>query len=265
MGDIKVIIPIINGQGAAKELQAAYNSVERCAENYKDGKVSVIIVGPKDELYPLHKAEKPNGSVAVEYVYNTGPTDFCSQVNLGVEAAGTEFFSILEFDDYYMPKWFRMFAEYEECNKDVSMFLPINVAKNEETGEMSFVNDIVWASSFSDEIGYIDHACLENCSMFNLTGGVFRTSEWLKLKPSMKVSFNYEYLLRATNKGQKVFVVPKEGYHHTFFRPESLSSEYKAGMSEKETEEWFRLAQKECMFDEDRGKTPITEKTDGLK
>lgn len=262
MGDITVIIPIIEGQGSAKELKAAYESVEKCAENYKNGSVSVMVVGPTDELA---KATQFNGSVTARYVCNTGPTDFCSQVNLGAENVDTEFFSILEFDDYYMPKWFRMFGEYEEYNKDVSVFLPINVARNEDTGEMSFVNDIVWASSFSDEIGYIDHGCLENCSVFNLTGGVFRTSDWLKLKPSIKAAFNYEYLLRATKRKQKVFVVPKEGYHHAFFRKDSLSARYLSELSEKDTGEWFRLAQRECAFDEDRCKTPITEKPCELK
>lgn len=264
MKDITVIMPILlDAYSHPKDqmLNKAVDSVRAAADNYKGGKVKLLVVSPYDETVD----DTCFQCVEYKHIYNKGNTDYCSQVNLGVENVDTEFFSILEFDDYYMPKWFAMFDEYEECNKDTSVFLPINVSKNDDTGELSFVNDIVWASSFSDEIGYIDHGCLENCSVFNLTGGVFRTSDWLKLKPSIKAAFNYEYLLRATKMKQKVFVVPKEGYHHTFFRKDSLSHRYLCELTEKDTEEWFRLAQRECAFDEDRCKTPITEKPCELK
>ena len=102
--------------------------------------------------------------------------------------------------------------------------------------------------------------------MFNLTGGIFKTSDWSWFKPSMKVSFNYEYLLRVTKKKQKVFVVPKEGYHHSIFRPGSLSQEYLDTITEDETIEWYKLAKRECLFDEDRHKTiKVNNKIDELK
>ena len=73
----------------------------------------------------------------------------------------TEFFSILEFDDWYSPKWFNMFDEYYNTNEDVSAFLPINVVHNQKESTSELVNEIVWASSFSSEMGVIDFECLD--------------------------------------------------------------------------------------------------------
>ena len=267
MRDITVIIPIliehITDSENLKNLKRAVDSVDKAARLYKEGKVSIMVVRPEDK-----SVDDPSFGTDLEttFVTNHGATDFCSQVNCGAKAVGSEYFSILEFDDYYMDKWFKMFDDYYVTNEDVSVFLPINVVHNIDTGDHEFVNDIVWASSFSDQIGYIDFGCLENCSMFNLTGGIFKTSDWLGFKPSLKVSFNYEYLLRATNKKQKVFVVPKEGYHHCIFRQGSLSQEYVDGITEEETVEWFKLAKRECLFDNDRNKTvTVNNKIEKLK
>lgn len=265
MRDITVIIPvllehIVDSENVGR-LKNAVESVDRAAARYKGGKVGILIVRPESDDDDIEFGLK----TPVRYVHNDGDTDFCTQVNLGVGNTDTEYFSILEFDDYYMDKWFAMFDEYHLSHEDVSVFLPVNVLHNIETDESEFVNEIVWAASFSDEIGFIDFECLENCSLFNLTGGVFRTEDWLGLKPSLKVSFNYEYLLRATHKKQKVFVVPKEGYHHEIFREGSLSREYIDTISDKDTELWFKLAKRECMFDEDRNKGIIKEKVEDLK
>lgn len=265
MRDITVIIPALpeHWQKNYDLFEKAVDSVGKAAKLYKGGSVRIMFVRPKDDSID---GPKINTDLKVDYVYNYGETDFCSQVNCGVKSLGTEYFSILEFDDYYMEKWFKMFDDYYVTNEDVSVFLPINVVQNMDTLDHEFVNDIVWASSFSDEIGFIDFNCLENCSLFNLTGGIFKTSDWLEFKPSIKVSFNYEYLLRATNKKQKVFVVPKEGYHHCIFRPGSLSQEYVDTITENETVEWFKLAKRECVFDEDRNKTiTVNNKIEELK
>ena len=257
MKDITVIIPILlehYNVPYSEMLEKAIESVKETAKNYTGGKVKVLIVRPYDQATDdMHFS-----NIECKYIYNKGNTDYCSQINLGVENVDTEFFSILEFDDTYSPKWFKMFDEYYNTNEDVSIFLPINVVYNRNTDTREFVNDIVWASSFADEIGYIDFNCLEYCASFNLTGGIFKTSDWLGYKPSIKSAFNYEYLLRATNKKQKVYVVPKEGYHHELFRPDSLIDFYVNNISEEDTAKWFELAKQECVFDNDRERDILT-------
>jgi hypothetical protein len=263
MKDITVIIPVLNAQLTSNDLVHAVNSVKECQKYYNDGELKILIV--------VEKAE--NGfdytvfdDIKYKYIVNdTGKYDYCSQINFGVKHVDTEFFSILEYDDYYTKKWFKMFNDYYDTNADVSVFLPINIIHNSKTNEREFVNDIIWSNGFANEIGYIDFECLQASGSFNLTGGIFKTSDWLGYKPSIKVAFNYEYLLRSTHKKQKIFVVPKEGYHHEIFRENSLSDQYMNTVTDDENMKWFEVAKREYAFDEDRNKGIINIKDDENK
>lgn len=263
MKDITIIIPVLNAQLVSNDIVRVVNNVKECQKYYNDGELKVLIVADK--------IEKPFDDVGfddIKYKYiinDSGKYDYCSQINFGVKSVDTEFFSILEYDDYYTKKWFNMFNTYYATNENVSVFLPINVIHNANTNEYEFVNDIVWSNSFANELGFIDFDCLQASASFNLTGGIFKTSDWLGYKPSILAAFNYEYLLRATNKGQKIFVVPKEGYHHEIFRENSLSDYYYNNISEDDNVKWFELAKREYAFDEDRNKGIINIKEDELQ
>ncbi len=264
--DITVIIPILSEQLLSTELETAVKSVEACREHYKDGDIKIITVLPKecDYDYPSYLVDNTNNTRIV--VNDSKKTDYCSQVNFGVKHVDTEYFSILEFDDTYAPKWFKMFSEYYNTHEDVSVFLPINVVSNIKDNLHGFVNEIAWSSSFSSNIGEIDFDCLQDCASFNLTGGIFKTKDWCEYKPSIKVSFNYEYLLRITSKKQKVYVIPKEGYHHVLYKDGSLTEKYKQEISDQDVEKWFELAKMEYIYDNDRNKTiEILDKKETLK
>ena len=254
MKDITVIIPLLENQLDSDELINAVKSVDQCQEHY-EGKLSILYVVPKQKetkYYTVFNTDNPIGQMYIEN--DTGKYDYCSQINFGVKHVDTEYFSILEYDDYYTKKWFKMFNDYYTTNENVSVFLPINVLHNAKTNEREFVNDIIWSSGFANEIGYIDFDCLQATASFNLTGGIFKTSDWLGYKPSISIAFNYEYLLRATKKEQKVFVIPKEGYHHEIFKEGSLSEYYLNNVSDNDNAKWFELAKKEYAFDKDRNK-----------
>jgi hypothetical protein len=186
-------------------------------------------------------------------------SDFCSLVNEGVNACGSEWFSILEFDDTYTDIWFKNVEKYIEYKPEVSVFLPleelVDYSKNQVIG---YGNEAPWASSFSNEIGYIDNDCLQQYFDFYLTGSIFNVEDWKNyggLKPSIKISFWYEFLLRMTNKGKKVFVIPKLGYKHYVDRENSLYDIYRKTIDEKESNFYFELAKQESLFKEDRNKT----------
>lgn len=263
MRDITVIIPVLSSQLSSIELSTAVMSVAECQKYYTDGKLKVMIVRPVDNTVEDTSFSANFGEVS--YVYNEGATDYCSQINFGVKHVDTEYFSILEYDDYYTKKWFKMFNDYYTTNEDVSVFLPINIIHNAKTNEREFVNDIIWSSGFANELGVIDFDSLQQSGSFNLTGGIFKTSDWLGYKPSINVAFNYEYLLRATNKKQKIFVVPKEGYHHEIFKDGSLSSYYLETITDNDNMKWFELAKREYAFDEDRNKGIINIEEDEMK
>lgn len=245
MKDITVIIPLLENQLDSDELINAVKSVDQCQEYY-EGKLSILYVVPKQKetkYYTMFNTDNPIGQMYIEN--NTGKYDYCSQINFGVKHVDTEYFSILEYDDYYMKKWFNMFKNYYDTNEDVSVFLPINVLHNAKTNEREFVNDIIWSNGFANQIGYIDFECLQATASFNLTGGIFKTKDWLEYNPSISIAFNYDYLLRATSKKQKVFVIPKEGYHHELFNKGSLSEYYMNNITNDENIKLFEQTKKE--------------------
>lgn len=189
-------------------------------------------------------------------------TTFADLVNNGVSAFNNnpdvKWFSILEFDDTYTPIWLDNVKKYIEFMPDTSVFMFLEDITDFTNGKyIGFGNEAAWASAFSNEIGYIDLDCLQNYFDFYLTGSVFNKADWDEvggLKPSIKITFWYEWLLRATYKNKKVFVIPKVGYNHSLGREGSLVETYKKTIGKEETQWWFDLAKREYFYKEDRKK-----------
>lgn len=258
MKDVTVIIPVHKFNEEIKDLlNTAFESIKNNQETYTFGKLIPMVVAPAEILEEI--GENFGEQVNYHSCVNTGDTDFCSQINTAVKKVTTEYFSILEFDDMYADNWFKMAHDYFYTNESVSLFMPINIITDIEHKHFQYVNEIAWSSSFSQEIGYLDFDCLQDYTSFNLTGGIFNTNDFVTIggfKPSIKVAFNYELLLRMTKKELKVFVVPKEGYMHVIGREDSLTDEYNKTLTEKDILKWFSLAKTEYMYTEDR-KTSI--------
>ncbi len=258
MTDITIIVPIHTYNENVKTLLTkAIESVNKNKETYDGGTLLPLIVGPNNVIQSINV---DFGNEKMEYCVNdTEHTDFCSQINKAVEKVTTDYFSILEFDDTYTDNWFKLANEYFYTNENVSLFLPINTLSFEGKPALTqFVNEIAWTSSFSNEIGYLDFDCLNDYSGFNLTGGIFNTKDFIQVggfKPSIKVAFNYELLLRLAKKELKIFVVPKEGYNHNIGRTDSLTDIYNKSLSADDINKWFVLAKTECAFTKDRGTT----------
>lgn len=267
MNDITIIIPVHKYDDNIKAMLGnAFESVKKNQENYTFGKLIPTIVAPGDVLEQVCEALEEEFYHACRNT--SGNTDFCSQVNFAAERVTTEYFSILEFDDTYTDKWFKMAHDYYYTNESVSLFLPLNILTDVNQQQFQYVNEIAWTSSFSNEIGYLDYDCLQDYSSFNLTGGIFNTEDFKKIggfKPSLKIAFNYELLLRLTKKELKVFVVPKEGYIHVIGREDSLTDEYNKTFGIEEIKKWFDLAKIECAFTEDRKTTISKIKEEELK
>ena len=250
MKDITIIIPVVNlGKEKNQDLlKRAINSVDDS---------HILIVGPEEDI-KIVESFKTDKMIRV-LVNKSQNHSYPFQVNLGVKDIKTSYFSVLEYDDVYTNVWFKNVENYiKNDSEEIFAFLPLTEVIDVMSGPIGFVNEAVWASSFSEEIGYYDLQSLEDYSYFNTSGGVFRTNDFINLgmlKSSMKLTFWYEFLLRALYKGKKVFVIPKLGYQHFVGREDSLSSEYANNMSEEEFNWWLDLAKKEYFFPHDRNKT----------
>lgn len=260
--DITVILPIITLSENEKDLFAT--AIESISTQKTLPKKTVIVVpkdsGLKEELEGYDYPESIKGDVLV--VENSNETDFCSQINFGVENIETEWFSILETDDVYSKIWFDNFNKYKEHYSDVDVFLPIVLDVDGNNQFIHFTNEPVWARDFSDKLGFLDNDTLMNFPNFQLSGSVVRTKAFNvvgKLKPNIKMFFNYEFLLRASYYDKKIMTVPKIGYKKVNMRENSLFWKYKNDESEKmdtiEQKFWYNTSKKECFHKVNRGIT----------
>jgi len=248
MKNITVILPLHKLDDDYKVmLDNALTSVEQFHDDVK-----LSIVCPSNLKKEL---ENISEKLEIEIIVNDGQTDFCSQINLGIEKCNTEWFSILEVDDEYKPIWLKSINDYVKIYKDVDVFLPIVKDINPEGKFTSFTNESAWAYGFTEMQGFIDNEVLLDFQNYQISGGLYRTKvikENGSLKENIKLTFGYEFFLRLTHNGVRVMTVPKVGYQHVNMRDDSLFWEYKNNDSNKLTEPevkfWLETAKKEFFF-----------------
>ena len=224
---------------------------------------NILIVRSKDDKLKNYLENFDFDNLTVEIIENPGEIDYMSQVNFGASKVKTKWFSILEYDDEYSNIWFNNVEKYSAYYKDVDIFLPLVVDVTEEGEFINFTNEAVWAMNFSDKMGYLDNACLLRYPNFQTSGMVINKEKFEEVggfKPSVKLTFVYEFLLRATYNDLKVFTVPKVGYKHTNMRENSLFWNYRHAEDENKIEPaeatfWIDTAKKEYFFTTDRGIT----------
>lgn len=248
MKNITVILPVHRLDGIYKEMLD--NSIKSVEQFHND--VTLSIVCP-----PSLKTELVNLSevLEIEIISNNGKTDFCSQVNLGIEKCKTEWFSILEIDDEYKSIWLKSTNEYVKTYTDVDVFLPVVKDINVDGNFVSFTNESTWAYGFTEKQGMLDNEVLLDFQNYQISGGLYKTQvikDNGSLKENIKLTFGYEFLLRLTHNNVKIMTVPRVGYQHLNFREDSLFWSYKNDDTNKLTEDeakfWLETAKKEFFF-----------------
>lgn len=260
---ITIIIPVHSfNDNVATYLLNAIKSVDRQVD-VKDLIVSIVFPTKiKEQLSDFvvkntseYKNISPGNILLTE---NLGNFDFQSQVNFGVSESKTDYFSILEFDDEYSEIYFRNIEKYIQAYPDVDLFLPITILVTTNGTKSSLINDIAWSRDFvgdDSEQGFISLQGLKKYTTFSITGGVYKVSSFNavgKLKKNIKLTFNYEFMLRLLNSGRKIMTIGKVGYKHVMDREDSLFVGYNAVLTMKERKFWFDIANKEYYFNEDR-------------
>ena len=257
MKKITIVVPVNKYSEELKDYyEKALATVPSNDDNY-----SVLIIGPKNIIKEFEKvATSYEGRI--KFVENE-TADFCSQINAAAKHCD-EFFSILEVDDTYTKIWFKNVQEHISGLFDVSVFLPLAEIYDISSGEkvpVGLANEMALSQAYSDNVGYLTTDALLDYSDFNVTGSVFKTEDFIEvggLKPSIKVAFWSEFLLRITENSKKVYVIPKIGYQHILNRPGCLIEEY-SKIDEEEAKWYFDLAKQEYFFKEDRKKIYIKE------
>jgi len=258
MKKITILLPIHKIDGDYKEMLS--NAISSIEDFHNDVILSIVCPTKiKEELNNL------SNKLEITFVENKGNTDFCSQINLGIEKCETEWFSIFEIDDEYRPIWLKTMNEYLNIYSDVDVFLPIIRDINQDGTFVNFTNESAWAYGFTELQGFIDNEVLLEFQNYQTSGGLYRTQvikDNGSLKENIKLSFSYEFLLRLTHNGVRVMTVPRIGYQHVNMREDSLFWSYRNNeenkLQENEVKFWLDTAKKEFFFKNKREVNYIT-------
>lgn len=248
MKNITIILPIHKMDDDYKEMLD--NALDSIKPFHND--VKVAIVTPSS--LKLDLGEYLN-ILEINHLKHNNSSSFTSQVNYGIEKCDTEWFSILEIDDTYNKFWLKTMLKFKEETPDVDIFLPIVKDINTEGNFVGYTNESVWAYGFSDKIGFLDHEILLEFQNYQTSGGLYKTEmikEMGSFKDNIELTFSYEFLLRLTNNGVKVVIVPKVLYNHLNLREDSLFWLYKndetALLSKEKVSFWLETAKKEFLY-----------------
>ena len=254
--DVSVILPIESTKH--KKFDTFFRTFITSVHNQQLLPNELVIVHSGEENLVSYLNEFEFSGLTVNIIQNDGPTDFSSQVNLGVEKSNSKWVSIAEFDDEYSSIWFKNVKKYIDVYDDVDAFLPIVIDVDSKGTFAGFTNEATFAANFTQEIGMLTNETLLDYQNFQSAGMVANREKLIEcgmIKESFKLTFVYELLLRMTYHSFKIMTIPKIGYKHTNLREGSIFWNYKNGsekMTDNEVKFWIDSAKKEHFFSEDR-------------
>lgn len=184
--------------------------------------------------------------------------NYSAQINYGVENSKSEWVTFFEFDDEYSKIWFKNFDKYSKIYPDVTGFLPVVVDVDNKEVFAGFTNEATFAANFTQEMGYLTNDILHDYQNFQTSGIILKKEVFISsggFKPSFRLTFGYEFLLRLTYNGATIMTIPRLGYKHTNLREGSIFWNYKFGdnkITDDEVRFWLDTAKKEYFFTVDR-------------
>ena len=220
-----------------------------------------------EELVIVHTSEESLVTLLEGYDFGTlnvtkllwdKTPNYADQVNFGVKNAKGKWISLFEFDDEYSSIWFKNVEKYVSAYPEVQMFLPVVVETDEKGMFAGFTNEATFAANFSQEMGILTNETLQDYQNFQTAGSVIKKEvfeDFGGFKPTIKLTFVYEFLLRLSYNSVTIMTIPRLGYKHTNMREGSIFYNYKFGedkMIDDEVKFWIQTAKKEFFFVDDR-------------
>ena len=253
---VSIVLPIKSSK--TKDFEEYFN---KAIQSIKSQQIDI------EELLIVHTQEESLVKILNDYNFeNLNVTkllwdkepNYADQVNFGIKNAKCDWISLFEFDDEYSSIWFKNVKKYVESFPEVQMFLPVVVETDEKGLFAGFTNEATFAANFSQEMGILTNDTLQEYQNFQTAGSVIKKSvieDFGGFKPSIKLTFIYEFLLRLTYNSITVMTIPRLGYKHVNLREGSIFWNYKFGdskMVEDEVKFWIQTAKREYFFTDDR-------------
>jgi glycosyltransferase involved in cell wall biosynthesis len=253
---LSVILPIKSSK--AKDFDEYFEKAISSLKNQTVGFEELVIVHTQEESLIDYLNSYDFGDLNVTKLLWDKDPSYASQVNYGIENAKGTWVSLFEFDDEYSSIWFKNVQKYVESFPEVQMFLPVVVETDEKGLFAGFTNEATFAANFSQEMGILTNDTLQEYQNFQTAGSIFKKSiieDFGGFKPSVKLTFIYEFLLRLTYNSVSIMTIPRLGYKHVNLREGSIFWNYKFGedkMIEDEVKFWIQTAKREYFFTDDR-------------
>lgn len=253
---LSIILPVKSA--LAKDFDEYFDKSIKAIHQNDTKPLELVIVHTEEEQLCKFLESYDFGELKVKKIKHKGNANFSDQINLGIKKSSGEWISFYEFDDEFSKIWFKNVKQYIEHYPDVQVFLPIVVDIDEKGVFAGFTNEATFAANFTQEIGYLTNETLLNYQNFQTSGAVFKKKileDFGGFKPSVKLTFSYEFLLRLTYNSVNIMTIPKIGYKHMNLREGSIFWNYKYGedkMTEDEVRFWIQTAKKEYFFTDDR-------------
>ena len=253
---ISVILPIKSSK--ARNFDEYFEKAIASINSQTVGIEELLIVHTSEESLVEFLNGYDFGDLNVTKLLWDKEPNYCEQVNYGVKNSKGSWISLFEFDDEYSSIWFKNVAKYIEAYPKAQVFLPVVVETDEKGIFAGFTNEATFAANFTQEMGFLTNETLQDYQNFQTAGSVIKKSvieDFGGFKPSVKLTFIYEFLLRLTYNSVSIMTIPKLGYKHTNLREGSIFWNYKFGeekMIEDEVKFWIQIAKKEFFFIDDR-------------
>lgn len=249
--DLTVLLPITTLNDSDKILlKNAIESVK--VQTLEPMKISFVVREKNVHDY----IKKEYGKRCAVIMGLSEESNFSELVNIAMPHIKTKYFSILEYNSEYLPKYFEQVQKYidSEEYKGKSLYLPTTALMSDKGMMLQFLNESVWAQGVSEVMGCLDFELVKERNLFVLGGGVFDKEAFMEcggFKGDIKIYFAYEFLLRFLNSDYGVMVTPKIGYKHFISEKGSLYSAYRdanIGITEEEATFYLDSAKKEYLF-----------------
>ena len=254
---LSVILPIKSSK--AKDFNEYFEKAITSLKNQQIGFEELVIVHTQEQSLVELLNTYDFGELKVNKLLWDKEPNYAEQVNFGIKNAKGLWVSLFEFDDEYSSIWFKNVKNYMDAYPEVQMFLPVVVETDEKGMFAGFTNEATFAANFAQEIGYLTNEMLHSYQNFQIAGMVMRKDKFIEygmFKPTVKLTFGYEFFLRISYLSANIMTIPKFGYKHLNMREGGIFWNYKNGnyvMSEDEIRFWIDTAKKEYYFIEDRG------------
>ena len=253
---LSVIMPIKSS--IVKDFDEFFQKAIKSIQSNSTKILELVIVHTEEEQLKSYLDVFDFGDIEVKKVLHKGESSYASQINLGIKESSGDWISFFEFDDEYSSIWFKNVTKYSKSFPSVDVFLPVVVDVDDKGTFAGFTNEATFAANFTQELGYLTNETLHTYQNFQTAGAVYKKSvleNFGGFKPSIKLTFVYELLLRLTYNSVNIMTIPRLGYKHLNLREGSIFWNYKNSeekMLEDEVKFWIQTAKKEYFFTDDR-------------